>query len=301
MLIKQFEQHIKLLEKIAPYIHSLSIGEFDADRSFKLTLRAAIAKSFEFATFVLSFDSDPFFVTATLRGICEDLIVITFLADLEDRDKIVDIISQKNMYEEGTKQVNFFSEQRPWQPVLHPPQSLLHLSQQGLDEITQKYGWKRGGIPSVYKMAKQANLESVYDFMYSATSKWVHYSPHILIRMGWWSMSDKSSNKETEFSTKLFKDYYYAFNCVYSTFLLVNLLKRFNNEFKEAGKLAILVNELDKVNEAILRWPELITNEELNREGIGDGFRTLWQAMAKMIAEEQAVKQNKSDKSATNQ
>ncbi len=62
-------------------IGELRIGE---DTWFEGVKRAAIIKSFEFCLEVYRDDkaANPFFLAPTLRGICEDLIVVAFLQNL---------------------------------------------------------------------------------------------------------------------------------------------------------------------------------------------------------------------------
>jgi hypothetical protein len=65
----------KILSELAPPVSSVARGNFNRDGIFRCALRAAIAKSFEFSRSAQGPHPESFFMTATLRGMCEDLIV----------------------------------------------------------------------------------------------------------------------------------------------------------------------------------------------------------------------------------
>jgi hypothetical protein len=119
-------------------------------------------------------------------------------------------------------------------------------------------------------MAKASGLVELYDYMYSATSKWVHCSPHVLLRMGW------SKEPRTEvcaekthwiFSTRQFVAYYRDFNRFYSIYLLDLIITKFSEEFHDKNAVEELLQRLRSELTGTLRWPELVTFEELNLAG----------------------------------
>jgi hypothetical protein len=75
-------------------------------------------------------------------------------------------------------------------------------------------------------MAKSANLHALYSYLYSTASKWVHFSPQILLRMGWGGAKDDvGDHTERTFTAANFSQYYVEFNKTYSLLLLLRLLR----------------------------------------------------------------------------
>lgn len=248
---------------------------------FGCVLRAAVAKSLEFAA--VTWREPPptkgFFQTATLRGICEDLIVLQFIGKLnaDDQNRIAQLLMKTAVAEGLAAQAAFIGALRPWQPIL--PANLLGSVQdreQEIRGIAAKLGWTgRTPWPSVWFMAKACSEESLYSYLYSATSKWVHFSPQVLLRMGWGgSKSDVNDQTEWHFTTAHFEQYYKEFNRTYSLYLLIRLLD---------GPAAALVpprvprllDQLRSELEEQLRWPEAVTFEEMNAEVPGPIVRIL--------------------------
>lgn len=73
-----------LLDELRPILKGITKASIRDVGIYGCVLRASVAKSFEFAELVYR-DPSPehgFFMTSTLRGICEDLIVLSFVAAL---------------------------------------------------------------------------------------------------------------------------------------------------------------------------------------------------------------------------
>ncbi len=261
-----------LLNKLSRHINRACYGSLKHDGPFLCIVRAAIAKAFEFALYTEKRHHEPFFLTATLRGICEDLIVLSFLEPFQDRDDIVLAMTSDDVFKALRRQGAFFRTNRSWQPVVSDPSAFRPSAIKHLKDIAKAHGWSKNKLPKVHYMAMKCNLLELYEFMYSATSKWVHFNPHVLLRMGWSRPGEKhkvSYETTWSFSTKHFDRYYVEFNRVYSKLLLVLLLKKFLTEFDKPDKVEQLLVEIDKYTRETLRWPELVTFEELNLDGPG--------------------------------
>lgn len=90
-----------LLEDLRPILSAVTKASIRGVGVHGCALRASLAKSFEFAAFVHQNPSPGhgFFITPTLRGICEDLTVLTFVAPLrpDDRNEAVSLLMAKNI------------------------------------------------------------------------------------------------------------------------------------------------------------------------------------------------------------
>jgi Family of unknown function (DUF5677) len=271
---------LDLLKELQKTINDVSRGSISECGISGCALRASLVKSVEFAVLANGDDTSAhsFFITATLRGICEDLIVLTFLDKLsvEDRNRAMALLSRSELAESIEAQGEFFEAMRPWQPVIKPSNQGVSETESELRQISTKLGWPgKKPWPTVWFMAKAASLTAVYSYLYSATSKWVHFSPHVLLRMGWGG-KPYNANDETEwiFTTANFAKYYTEFNQVHSLLLLLRLLRgpaaQLLPSFTE-DTIVALQKRLDDV----VRWPEAVTFEEMNVRGPGGLSRIL--------------------------
>ena len=248
--------------KLHGHISEMSVGSLAEHGSYGVVLRAAITKSYEFAKFVLTEHKAPFFCSATLRGICEDLIVLSFLRKCDDRNLAVELIAQGQMLEGTISQSQFIERERPWQPVFSLSEEYKVVLAQRTDKFCREQSWKKSGraqLPSVRSMAMSSGLLEIYEFFYSITSRWVHFSPHILMRMGWGSseLNDRPAPEtQYRFSTDNFELYYREFNRVYGLYLFHRLSTTFIDEFEDAIAVAKLLDEIDVHISKVLRWPE---------------------------------------------
>jgi Family of unknown function (DUF5677) len=236
---------------------------------------AALVKNFEFNLCVTNQDTEAtsFFLQPTLRGLCEDAIVLKYLIekiDNEDANLLIDIWMSQQTLESIDKQSNFFCKNRPLQPILsrnvqsqsNSPRPRLNPLRQKLNSIKIKYGWQQDkDRPSVSHMAKACGLDEVYDYIYAATSRTVHFSPSVLFRMGW---GPENPDQLYTSSTAHFNGFYAAFNVFYGSYLFVLIYEiiksryHFTNDFHKL--ITMIKEELDKWP----RWPEMITFEEMN-------------------------------------
>jgi hypothetical protein len=179
------EQSVQsLLDELRPILSEVTNASIASVGIHGCVLRAAVAKSFEFTSFVHREPSlaHGFFTVSTLRGLCEDLIGLSFLMPLgaPERNEAVSLLIAKNVADGIAAQSAFFKSIRPWQPVLQPP-AKTSTDTDRLRALAKKLGWTgKQPWPTVRFMAKTSSLVPLYSYIYAITSKWVHFSPHIL-------------------------------------------------------------------------------------------------------------------------
>jgi hypothetical protein len=272
-----------LLDLLRPAIKSATRASIRDVGIFGCALRAALAKSFEFTAFVHTEPAPEhgFFVTSTLRGVCEDLIVLSFIHKLapETRNEALGLLMAKAVADGISAQSVFFEFARPWQPVLKPPKDGQTDTDNKLKTIAASLGWTgKKAWPSTWFMAKASGLAPIYSFVYATTSKWVHFSPHVLLRMGWGGSKDDSSDEtKWDFTTQNFVPYYVDFNRVYALMLLLRMLRGPSNPLLPSDVLPT-IEALERQLEKPLRWPEDVTFEEMNINGPGTIARILLRA-----------------------
>lgn len=280
----EFNDVYKALE---PAIAEVRLGNLQRHDSFQLSLKAALAKTYDFNTYVSGLEATDhsFYLTATLRGICEDIIALKSMLHFEakDRSELVSHIQMSGVYESIAAQMEFFKVNREWQPIYsveNPNEEKETIDEKILD-IYRKYGLPTRGKfpPSTRQLAISCDLLPMYDFYYSATSKWVHFSPHILMRMGW---SPESSPTATyEFAPSHFSGYYANFNFMHGTFLFILFIETFKHELGFTTNIEPQIQELKSLLDRTLRWSEVVTFEEMNVEVPSD----ILYALLKVVAE----------------
>lgn len=273
-----------VLLRMKRQIAQMNIANFNKDGLFRCVVRASLIKAYEFSMCSHRKQVEPYFQMATLRGICEDIITLSFLVPLSNRDDVIGAIMDANIAEGLHVQTAFFGKLRAWQPIVKEVPTYKIKCETKLADIAKEHGWKKGGqpkMPSVRKMALDSGLIDLYEFFYSTSSKLVHFSPHVLMRMGWGTPEQgRNVSKDTDwsFSTKNFTEYYVEFNRTYSTFLFLLLARKFLNEFSEFEKMTNLLDSLEAQLNSKIRWPEVVTHEELNHKAPGSLWRILLRA-----------------------
>jgi hypothetical protein len=267
----------QILDELGPIIRRCASGKMQADGAFLVCVRAALAKNFEVNCFVQSREgqSNAFAVTSALRGICEDIIVLKWLGTFtkRDRDEAVGVLMMKNVLEFMQQQTAFFNKYRPSQPILEAKDVSSEI--QGLKlrlrGFRKSYKWKKHREwPSIREMAQSTDLLPLYDFLYAGTTSFVHFSPNNLIRMGKMSAGEKMS-----FSTANFSEYYNAFNRFYGLFLFVTFCTTFAKLLECVDEIRPAIEKLMRHIDEELRWPELVTMEEMNVPAVSQMLRLM--------------------------
>ncbi|MEM9776162.1 MAG: DUF5677 domain-containing protein [Chloroflexota bacterium] len=273
----QTNQH-NLLKQLEPFVLKLTQAIPNESNIFDLTLIAAIAKCFEFNKYIFAKElgEDSFFSLPTLRGICEDIISLKYLFEKVDNDDREDILKSMlflNIYDGIKRQNVFFSRHRPLQPIVKSfpnMDSEISSHKRIIKNYKSKYQWQRNN-PTTKEMATAVGLDATYEFLYAATSRTVHFTPHILIRMGWTMESipenelrENIGNYLMQYSTSNFHGYYKNFCEFYGIQMLILILSTFSEYLKLPLDIKTILIEIDSTQEDFTRWPEIITFEEMN-------------------------------------
>jgi hypothetical protein len=265
-----------ILDSLQPLVRRCTTGNVTADGFFLISVRAAYSKNYETNRFLQTPEAavNAFAITSAMRGMCEDIIALKWLATFEkrDRDEAVGVMMMKSVLEMMQQQTAFFGTYRPSQPILETKDASteIHALKQRLRAMRQGNRWKKHREwPSVREMAEPTGLLPLYDFLYAATSSFVHYSPNNLIRMG------KVVGDKMVFSTSNFSNYYSAFNRFYGLFLFVTASTTFGATLGCRDELRGPVEKLMKLLDNELRWPELVTTEEMNVPEVSQMLRLM--------------------------
>lgn len=229
-------------------------------------VKATIIKAYEFVASINGHHEEyMYFTLPSLRGICEEYIVekFIFVHFPESKDEIIQLRHSYDHFKSAIVQWKYFEINRPDQLLYYKddfPGQMKAIQNKLRTIIRTKLPAApgKGVFPSVYFMSKEIGELELYNYLYHASSTFVHFSPNNLLRMGWGNLPD------VQFSTSHFKLYYKDFSLFYGLLLLSKLC-----EWQTAnGFLPSFDTNHCKTMDAILeraaRWPELVTFEEMN-------------------------------------
>ena len=264
----------EIIDELKVFAALASHANVRRGNTFGLCLRASFSKSFHFLESAYKADSDrlSYYLTPSLRSICEDIIFLSFGAKLQpiDREFVFQSLMQNEVQNSLRTQAGFFQKFRPFQPVVRPGNydPAKDPCQIRATEVWRQNGWKNlkaGSKPNTRQVAQQINTELlsvVYDFFYRLTSSFVHFSPQILLRSGWGDLKEG----KVSFSPHHMDAYYASANRIYGGFLFSLYFELFSRFLRPGKYNQELVRELRRAIISSNRWPEMITYEEMNLE-----------------------------------
>jgi hypothetical protein len=236
--------------------------------------KAAFVRNLEYNLQVNKKDETNFyFLMPFLRGLSEDYIALKFITqriESIDQDDFIKYFMTNDLVKSINAQENFFDKVRVHQQIVIPKTvpsvyENHNISKEKIKELSIKYKWPNNKIPNLFELAKSVGLEEFYKYFYHSTSRIVHFNPQLLLRLGWGIEPGVSFAESTyKFSTENLEKYYAFFCKFYGWYIFSKLyedLKKDFLEFNENIESAIAKIEAEFEN---LRWPELVTFEELN-------------------------------------
>ncbi|MBI3883511.1 MAG: hypothetical protein HY305_04655 [Sphingobacteriales bacterium] len=270
-----------IIDELEKEIKTIAIKNIHTDGFYLITVTAAFIKSYEFMKLSANTneESKTYFTLGSLRGICEDFIVLNFLKKLEkeDRDATIGAFMSLKFQEALKRQHSFFDKERKFQPIIKitpENQNLIEKHKQDLKDIGQRTGaWRKNEpMPKILHMAESLGLKSFYEYFYTLSSETVHFNPRILLRMGWSEKNDMEN----------FSSYYREYGRVYSTLLFLKFFSEFKTILQLNEKIFEMTAKLDQKLNEILRWPEPVTFEELNKEAPNNFTRIMYKIAAEL-------------------
>ena len=135
-------------------------------------------------------DNFFYFMQPLLRGFAEDIIVFNYINTVieeQDRNDFIGYFMLNDVIKSVEKQNIFFQRVRDHQPRI--TKNILkqiytkNYFKAKFETFKDKYNWKRNK-PSIWKMATDGDLEEFYNYFYYASSRLVHFNPHLLLKMG---------------------------------------------------------------------------------------------------------------------
>ena len=235
------------------------------EKSLDALVLAAVWRCIEFniaANRTTKRDEEAFFLLSNIRGICEDLISLTYLSRMKEAhsQKLIRLLMAKSTLDGLFVQERFFRINNPFQPVLGGDSAAQARCRSELRQFWKSVGISRRDGPSMRDMASQLGLSSTYEFIYFAASNFVHFNPLVLLRNGWGEMDGPVT-----FSITHMHMHYRSFCRFYGAVLFVGMAASFGQKHLEANLDAEIERVVDIIGH-VQRWPEIVTFEEMNRK-----------------------------------
>jgi hypothetical protein len=288
--------HQELNSKLAPlkpFVDRAASYSTNRNRYFGACVRAALVRAFELAQLAAVNErrDDAFFLMPALRGVAEDLIYLRFISQLPpvQREDLVKGLMLLELEAKLGYQSSFFGVFRPFQPILRPGGTTR--TDDVKDEVRaiwRAHGWPglRSVTPPTREIAQKSDpgvLEVVYDFIYRLTSSTVHFNPQILLRSGWGKTKTKM-----KFSTRNMSGYYALVSQTYGSYLLTLYFELFPKFLRPDHAIKSAVTDLREFLGVQLRWPEMVTFEEMNQPVPESAFERslMWRVAYAVMARE---------------
>lgn len=239
------------------------------DGAYQISLTSAFSKALNLVFIQDKYTEasiSPFWLAPNLRSICEDQIVLGYIDKniSSERDETIQLLLELDFHNTMHAQREFFDKFRPQQPIVRPAKSKNSAKKikKRLKEINISFVKDTDSfVPTVRAMAKDQGLLVLYDYLYNATSRLVHFSPGTLGRMAW-----AGEDGAAECKVDSLDKYYSDFIRFYSSQLLSAFVIRFQDYLSVSSKLQGAIDERLRNANSLIRWPELITYEELNAQ-----------------------------------
>lgn len=188
------------LDAMRPFVESASDiapGEFQGFLS--VVRRAVLRRQFDSLEAIshLVGEGRGYAAPPLLRPICEELIWISYLARIDSRDaeelvccrasiELLELLEAQHA-ECGSAAMRELGLLQEYERNMEGKQAM----RARIRALGEMLGWpvsvtRRAQSPSVSLLANKTGRKDVYDYIYCATSRFVHFSAHGLLRLAWY-------------------------------------------------------------------------------------------------------------------
>ena len=240
-----------VLTEMKPLIESAGRFRWDPQRGLLPVIRRAIlCRQYECLECILHLveHNRGYAGVPLLRPACEELIWAKYLSSLDEVSayNLLLCVAQKEMFDSLTAQDNFLGRNETESQVLVNYLERLTKFQPKLRgmlaELGKRLGWPRKNIqdrtlPSMRWLAQATKMKWVYDFVYHASSRYVHFSTTELLRRAW-GTPDEITIRSTNFGP-----YWSAFALAWGQRLLTETFLALHQSLEADGLLDVDVDE----------------------------------------------------------
>ena len=168
-----------------------------SDGFLPVVFRAILRRQFECLQMICQLvEQNGFTAAPLLRPACEELIWVKYLISIPTKDaqRLITCFSLDEIYRSLRAQDQFagrsITETLGLLPYLEQYNSTRASLLQELRTMGTRLGWPKkaiqnGQLPPLSWLARATEEQPTYDFIYHATSRFVHFSVHELLRRAW--------------------------------------------------------------------------------------------------------------------
>lgn len=259
-----------LLDAVNPAVEAISKYEWTDLTLLPVIHRAIVRRQFDSlaATISLAESNLGFAAACLVRPACEELIWAKYLNMVEEpqAERLLKLLGQHELSSHVKAQENYAGA--TVMRDLGFTREFVRAHQLGhstvkskLKELGEELGWpSRDLIPSVSFLAKATSNTKMYDFIYHASSRFVHFSVSELLRRAW-VVSDATI---VDINSTNFGGYWSTFSLYWS--VLIFLETFVSTQLFDDYDLTIDNDALAEASKAIGRFGKvpIVTREELN-------------------------------------
>jgi hypothetical protein len=207
------EYHRFLVEEILPSFDGVwkapvTVHEVKGDLRL-LAARVVIARQFESlrATYVLAATDLAHLAVAFIRHACDEYLWMLYLQHLtkEASNAVLVNMAYNDSFRGVLAARDFSSRDRMirlgfGEDILDHVEEMIEETTNGFTHLGQRLGWpKKKQTPSTKWIAETVGEGALYDYLFSASSRAVHFSGHEVMRRGWVKEDDTLDVQDTGF------------------------------------------------------------------------------------------------------
>ena len=269
------------LDLMRPLVEGLSKFSWESSGNFVVPLltRSILRRQFDSLEMIayLVAQGNGFAAPPLLRPSCEEFIWSKYLTEIpaEDANTLIVCMLADEVCNSLGAQLKVagarYMETSGLQQYLALYSSNEDNVRQKMEDLGKRLNWPKKNNygrrpPSMSWLARKTKERRVYILIYHATSRFVHFSPHELIRRVW-----VGPNKATSINSKTFQDYWSIFSLYWGSIFFTRTILASLSRFPE-----LWPNEIEKGEEIvsardrILNFgePPIITPQELFWPGV---------------------------------
>ena len=221
-----------VLDSMRTFVEATSDLNWSMKDGFLLVVRRAIlVRQFDTLEVISSLvrTNKGYAAGPLIRPACEELIWLKYLSKLPDTDaeELIILTADNEMLRSLRAQDKYggreVSKSLGLVPYLENAERREKETKCKLQELGKKLGWhknyvKPGRLPSMRWFAEKTNEKAMYDFLYLATSRFVHFSVPELLRRAW----GNPQTSDVSVRSIHFRDYWGMFSLLWGLRLFLD-------------------------------------------------------------------------------
>lgn len=254
------------LDRAIGYQRTIRAGNNIGAKYYEIVQRAAITRQREALDALVNLceTGHSAFAVCLLRPAYEELVWLEYLNKHSDIANDLLVKTVRHGIAESLKAQDEYLGRKEMRRLGFSMRFLkFHLANEqtlkmALRHLGSRLGWRNGAYsPSFAFLSRQVGREKEYSYIYHATSRFVHFSPHELVRRAW------GNPTEVTIGSAHFVGYWSAFSLHWGLRIYINTCLACSELIGSKEEGPEIYEELEKLLSDYLPPVPIITNEEL--------------------------------------